>query len=177
MSQTNKSPQYTTVERDSLFSELAEMSSACKAQGEERKVYLHEDNLGRVQEIGQRLYEIGGVGLMGALEKILCDGHFYEDGTDLKLAWEGIGGMNGPGKSLFDELAAMSSACTAQGSERDVFLHKDNLDRVREIGQRLYEIGGINLMREVDEKLRSPRYNRDGIELGYAWDGVGEMKA
>jgi hypothetical protein len=78
---------------------------------------------------------------------------------------------------LFEDMKEMSLKCKVQGYERAVYLSQENLPRVKEIGQKLNQIGGINLMRLVGSKLSSPLYNDDHNELNYAWNGIGEWLA
>jgi hypothetical protein len=76
---------------NSLLEELKEMSLKCKVQGYERAVYLSQDNLPRVKEIGKELNEIGGIYLMRLVGSKLSSPLYNDDHTELNYAWNGIG--------------------------------------------------------------------------------------
>ena len=74
-----------------LLEELKEMSLKCKVQGYERAVYLSQDNLPRVKEIGKELNKIGGINLMRRVGSELSFPLFCDDHTELNYVWNGIG--------------------------------------------------------------------------------------
>lgn len=71
---------------------------------------------------------------------------------------------------LTNKLVRMSESCKepVDSEYRSVFANV-NRPVAREIGQRLHELGGYNLMLEIYKKI--PKH--DQLELSYAWDGVG----
>lgn len=72
-------------------------------------------------------------------------------------------------KNLVAELMNLSINCNAPIDEyREVFLG-ENKSRVREIGEKLHELGGYNLMLGAWQCV--PKH--DQLELTYAWDGIG----
>lgn len=75
-------------------------------------------------------------------------------------------------ESLTAEILEMSISCTTEGSERCVYLGS-NEERAREIGRKLYDIGGDRLMFSVCN-IRVPLEDRG--ELSAAWHGIGEWR-
>lgn len=75
--------------------------------------------------------------------------------------------------SLLAELKNLSFNCSEPiDSEYRTVFFGENKPRVREIGQKLHELGGHNLMLSVWREI--PRH--DQLELTAAWDGVGTWK-
>ena len=74
---------------------------------------------------------------------------------------------------IIAELLAMTQKDTrAQDDEdRSPFL-ESNRARTKELGERLWEIGGLNLMQEVLAQM--PKY--DQPELDCAWDSIGDWR-
>lgn len=79
---------WTTINREvlTLLEELKAMSINCKIEGENRAVYLGA-NKPRAREIGERLNEISGFGLMNWVA-LQVPAH---DRRELDYAWDGIG--------------------------------------------------------------------------------------
>lgn len=73
-------------------------------------------------------------------------------------------------KKLVAELTSLSANCQApiDSEDREVFLG-ENKSRVREIGEKLHELGGYNLMLGAWQCVQKP----DQLELTHAWDGIG----
>lgn len=76
--------------------------------------------------------------------------------------------------SLLSELKNLSLNCLEpiDSEYRSCFLN-ENKPRVREIGQRLHELGGYNLMLSVWREM--PKH--DQLELTHAWHGIGIWEA
>lgn len=75
--------------------------------------------------------------------------------------------------SLLAELKNLSLNCSEpiDSEYRSVFFGGNRL-RVRQIGHKLHELGGYNLMLSVWREI--PRH--DQLELTAAWDGIGIWK-
>lgn len=69
---------------------------------------------------------------------------------------------------IIQELLSMATNCPTTGCDREVFLG-DKLLRTRELGQRLFEIGGKELMLFVANKIPTA----DQREIDYAWNNIG----
>lgn len=79
--------------------------------------------------------------------------------------------------ALVAELLDMANRDPNPGTELyAAYLERDK-PRAREIGERLYEVGGHALMERVHQTIvaRAPPYS--GRHLDYAWDGVGDWRA
>lgn len=74
-------------------------------------------------------------------------------------------------KTLVAELINLSIDCQepTDSEYREVFLAEKNKPKVRQIGEKLHELGGHNLMIGAWQCI--PKY--DQLELTHAWDGVG----
>jgi hypothetical protein len=74
-------------------------------------------------------------------------------------------------KTLVAELINLSLNCQEpiDSEYREVFLAENNKPRVKQIGEKLHELGGHNLMIGAWQSI--PKH--DQLELTYAWDGVG----
>jgi hypothetical protein len=71
-------------------------------------------------------------------------------------------------ESVIDELYDL-------GSKLDVFSNAPDLERVREIGERLDNVGGPPLMRQLLAEVDSIDIERSGVErrIEKCWDGIG----
>ena len=76
-------------------------------------------------------------------------------------------------QEIISELLAMTQADDRdQGDEnRSPFL-EFNRERVRELGERLWEMGGLPLMQKALSQMPKP----DQHELDCAWDSVGDWR-
>jgi hypothetical protein len=74
-------------------------------------------------------------------------------------------------------LGEMSRSCKVEGCERAVYLDPANIEEVKILGKKLFEMGGTALMRDVATHLSSPQFKGDGMELGLAWNNIGDWRA
>lgn len=74
---------------------------------------------------------------------------------------------------LIGKLKRLSTNCQEpiDSENREVYLGS-NKNVTREIGQRLNELGGYDLMLIAYKEI--PQY--DQLELSYSWDGIGDWK-
>jgi hypothetical protein len=83
-------------------------------------------------------------------------------------------------EELVQELVGMSLKWRVGefDENRAVFLHPENKPRVFEIGNALFQLGGISVMRSAAEQVKaSVKVPGDVPELNYAWDGIGTWLA
>ena len=63
-----------------------------------------------------------------------------------------------------------------QGLSDSSWLLSNALPRARQIGRRLYEKGGNDLMLQVHRDLKNELRGASGRELEVAWNGIGEWQ-
>lgn len=71
---------------------------------------------------------------------------------------------------LINKLIRLSTNCTTSvdSEDRTVFLGQEK-NVTQEIGQRLHELGGYELMLYAYKRVQE----HDQLELSHAWDGIG----
>jgi hypothetical protein len=81
--------------------------------------------------------------------------------------------------ALYAELLAMSYAAplAITDENREVYLTKKAMPRLRAIGERLNALGGMDAMRAaIDDVLRGAERGADCAELEMAWEGIGAWR-